>query len=82
MRFSKEMKVEEALRLHPRASEVFEAFGLPCIRCVVSERETITEAARLNGLDADAIVEELNRLPKGTEKEVGEDRQEVGKQRA
>lgn len=67
MPFNKGMRVEEALNLHPGAKAVFKARGLPCDVCIVAERETIAEAARLNGLDADAIVEKLNRLPETTE---------------
>ena len=52
----------KALEAHPKAKEIFLKYGLPCHRCWVAEVETIGAGARSEGLDGEAIVQEINHL--------------------
>jgi hybrid cluster-associated redox disulfide protein len=59
-KITKEMKIEEAMELCPRAPEIFAAHGLGCAVCLMSSAETIEEGASMHGVDVGAIVDELN----------------------
>jgi hybrid cluster-associated redox disulfide protein len=61
-RFEPGMVVMDILAAHPGAKDVLLAHGLPCHRCVVAERETLEQGCRPLGLDAQAIVRDLNAL--------------------
>ncbi len=52
----------DALEAHPKVKDLLLAHGLPCYRCWVAEVETIDVGARSEGLDGEAIVEEINQL--------------------
>jgi len=57
------MTIGDALRLHPRAGEVFAAFHLGgCSHCVINEQETIEEVTAGYGVDSNMLVEALNSL--------------------
>ncbi len=59
-KITKEMKIEEAMELCPRAPEIFAAHGMGCAVCLISSAETIEEGASMHGVDVGAIVDELN----------------------
>lgn len=59
-RITKEMKIEEAMELCPRAPEIFAAHGMGCAECLISSAETIEEGASMHGVDVGAIIDELN----------------------
>jgi hybrid cluster-associated redox disulfide protein len=61
--FSKDMAILEALELHPQAREVFARHDMACCLCVGADVETIEAGAIMHGVDADTVVEALNRLP-------------------
>ncbi len=62
MKFTKDMSIEEALRSHPRAIEVFQQFEMDCSDCLGATAESIESAAVMHGLDANDIVKQLNAL--------------------
>jgi hybrid cluster-associated redox disulfide protein len=62
-KFDGKMTIGEALRLHPRAGEVFAAFHLGgCSHCAINEQETIEEVTAGYGVDSNMLVEALNGL--------------------
>lgn len=61
-KFTPDMLIMDALELHEGAADVFESFGLPCLRCVVAEVETIEQGARSRGIAPDKILARLNSL--------------------
>lgn len=64
-RFDPEMKVGEALALHPSARWVFAAYHLGgCTHCAVSNEETLTQVAEGYGLSLDKLLSDLNSLLK------------------
>ncbi len=62
-KFEANMTIGDALRLHPRAGEVFAAFHLGgCSHCAINEAETIEEVTAGYGVDSNQLVEALNGL--------------------
>jgi hybrid cluster-associated redox disulfide protein len=65
-KFEANMTIGDALRLHPRAGEVFAAFHLGgCSHCAINEAETIEEVTAGYGVDSNQLVEALNGLLAG-----------------
>lgn len=62
MKFTKDMSIEEALRSHPKAIEVFQQFEMDCSDCLGATAESIESAAMMHGIDADDLVRQLNAL--------------------
>ena len=61
--FSADLTIQEVLRRHPRAAATLSRHHLPaCDGCAVRFDETLAEAAEAYGLDADALVRDLNKL--------------------
>ena len=62
-RFDAEMKVGDALALHPSARWVFAAYHLGgCTHCAVSNEETLTQVAEGYGLPLKKLLADLNSL--------------------
>jgi hybrid cluster-associated redox disulfide protein len=59
-KITKEMTITEALKLKPEIAPVLMSKGMHCLGCVISQGETVGQAADVHGLDADALVKELN----------------------
>ena len=64
---TKEMNILEAVQKHPVISNVFKRHGLGCVGCMVAAGETLGEGIAAHGLNADALIEEMNQLIKETE---------------
>lgn len=62
MQFTKGMSIQEALEAHPKAREVFVDHGMGCIDCMASTLESIELGANMHGVDAEALVKDLNEL--------------------
>ena len=66
-RFHKDMLVVQAIDAHPGAAEVFMRLGYRCIDkddwCVVIEKDTLAEAAKLHGKAPEELLAALNGLP-------------------
>lgn len=61
---TKEMNILEAVQQFPVISTVFKKHGLGCVGCMVASGETLGEGITAHGLDADALIEEMNILIK------------------
>jgi len=62
-KFSLDMKVGEAMKLHPKAQFVFASFHLGgCSHCAISEHETIEQVCYGYGIPPDDLLEALNSL--------------------
>ncbi|MDX8336988.1 MULTISPECIES: DUF1858 domain-containing protein [Cetobacterium] len=64
---TKDMNILEAVQKHPVISMVFKRHGLGCVGCMVAAGETLGEGISAHGLDADALIEEMNMLIKESE---------------
>lgn len=60
--FTKDMSIMEALQADPRAHDVFVAFGMGCIGCMGVGMETIEDGAKMQGIDPETVLAELNKL--------------------
>lgn len=62
-RFHGGMTVEEAMKLHPRAREVFAGFHLGgCSHCAIGEFETVEQICEGYGVPLETLLETLNSL--------------------
>ncbi len=57
---TKDMKINEVIRIKPRTLGTLMNFGLGCIGCPASQMETIEQAAAVHGLDVDFLIKALN----------------------
>jgi hybrid cluster-associated redox disulfide protein len=58
---SKKMSFAEIMEKHPEAIEALMEKGMHCCGCPMAMQETLEQGAAAHGLDADEIVEELNK---------------------
>ncbi len=60
---TKEMSIGEVIDKYPETAKVFEKyFGQGCFTCPGSRMENIAFGATMHGMEADTIVEELNKV--------------------
>nr|WP_307774481.1 DUF1858 domain-containing protein [uncultured Cetobacterium sp.] len=64
---TKDMNILEAVQKYPIITTVFKRYGLGCVGCMVAAGETIGEGVAAHGLNADAVIEEMNQLIKENE---------------
>ncbi len=62
MQVTKDTIIEDVLKAHPNAIQVFMKYNLGCIACMGATQETIEQGARMHGVDPEPIVKELNEL--------------------
>lgn len=63
-RFHAGLTIGEAIRVDPRAAEVFMSFHLGgCSHCMISEEETIGQVCAGYGVEVEALLEALNGMP-------------------
>lgn len=61
---TKDMKINEVIRVNPKAAEVLFEAGLMCIGCPMSMQETVREGCLAHGIGEkkiDEIIKELNK---------------------
>ncbi len=57
----KKMSFSEIFEKYPKAVEFFLEKGMHCIGCPMAQMESLEEGALAHGLNADKLVEELNK---------------------
>lgn len=63
--FTLDMKVGEAMQMHPKAQFVFASYHLGgCSHCAISEHETIEQVCYGYGIPPEDLLESLNSLLK------------------
>ncbi len=60
MAFTKDMTIGQVIMENQDTIPVLLNAGMHCLGCPSSQMETLEEAAMVHGLDADALVEQLN----------------------
>lgn len=58
---TKEMTIAQVLEENPDCAPVFMEFGMHCLGCAIAHGETVEQAAEVHGIDADALIEALNK---------------------
>ena len=61
-KITKEMGIMEIIEKCPEAGAVFAKYGLGCIGCAAARFENLEAGAKVHGVDADKMVEEINAL--------------------
>lgn len=61
-KITKETTIAEALKLKPEIAPILMSKGMHCLGCVIANGETIGQAAEVHGLNADELIEELNKI--------------------
>ncbi len=59
-KITKDMSIIDIVQNYPETLDVFAKYGMGCIGCAAAKFENLEAGARVHGLDADAIVEDLN----------------------
>ncbi len=59
---TKDITIGELLKENPHVAPILMASGMHCLGCPASQAESISEAAMVHGIDADALVEQINRF--------------------
>ena len=61
MQFNKDTRIGEILEKAPEKAEILLEIGMHCLGCPASQMETLEEACEVHGIDADELVEKLNK---------------------
>ena len=64
MAITKEMSIVDVVQQYPQTVEVFRNFGMGCLGCAAARFENIAQGAAAHGIDADALVADLNKAIK------------------
>lgn len=63
-KFTKNLTIGEALKMHDGVEAVLTGFGMHCFTCPFSQMETLEQAAMVHGVSIDLMIEKLNELLK------------------
>ena len=61
MKIEKTTLIGELLEAHPEKANILLEAGMHCLGCMAAHNETIEEACEVHGIDADELVELLNK---------------------
>ncbi len=61
MKIEKTTTIGEILQEAPEKAEILLEAGMHCLGCPASQMESIEEACEVHGIDADELVEKLNK---------------------
>ena len=61
MEFNKDTTIGEILEKAPEKADLLLEAGMHCLGCPASQMETLEEACEVHGIDADELVEKLNK---------------------
>ena len=64
---TKEMGIIEIVQKYPQTVEVFRNYGMGCLGCAAARFENVSQGAGAHGIDADALVEDLNKAIEAAE---------------
>ena len=57
---TKDMVIDDVIKLDERLGDVFMGFGMHCIFCHMGLEETVEEAANVHQVDVDFLIKKLN----------------------
>ena len=58
--FTKNTTIGELLSVYPECAPILMEIGMHCLGSPSAQMETLAEAARVHGIDADLLVEKIN----------------------
>jgi hybrid cluster-associated redox disulfide protein len=59
-KITKDMTFFEVMRTYPESVKVLQKYNLGCIGCMGAQNESLEQGANAHGIDADALVLDLN----------------------
>ncbi len=59
---TKDITIGELLRVNSEVAPILMSAGMHCLGCPSAQAESIEDAAAVHGIDADALVEQINRF--------------------
>jgi len=62
MLVTKEMTIEQVLKLNPATANIFMGMGMHCLGCAVASGESVEQAALAHGVDVSKLVDDLNKV--------------------
>lgn len=57
---TKEMTISQVLNMHRGTARIFMEFGMTCLGCPHATAESLEDACRAHGANADELVHQLN----------------------
>ncbi len=60
----KNMSISDVVNKYPETIPVLQSSGLGCIGCVAASGESIEQGLKAHGLDADKVINEMNKVIK------------------
>jgi hybrid cluster-associated redox disulfide protein len=60
MKATKDMLIVDLLQLDEKIASILMGYGMHCIGCMLASNETIEQASRAHGLDADGLINVIN----------------------
>lgn len=61
-RITKEMSIEEAIKVHPKVVDVLNKYHMGCFSCMGATAESLENGAQMHGVDVDQLLTDLNAL--------------------
>ncbi len=62
MKYHKDMTISQILFSDSRTIEIFHKYELNCLNCLAADNETLEIACRVNDIDEENIIEDLNNI--------------------
>lgn len=60
MQIKKDMTIGELLEVAPEKADILLEAGMHCLGCPASKAETIEEACKVHGINAEELIKKLN----------------------
>lgn len=60
MQATKDMLIQQVIELDEGTAEILMSSGMHCLGCAMAHGESIEQACAVHGIDADALVGEIN----------------------
>ncbi len=60
MQATKDMLIQKVIELDEGTADILMNSGMECIGCAMAHGETVEQACAVHGIDADALVSEIN----------------------
>lgn len=61
MKITADMSIGEVVRKYPQTIETFINYGMGCFGCAAARFENIKQGTQVHGIDADALIADLNK---------------------
>ncbi len=60
MQATKDMTIQKVIELDEGTAEILMNSGMHCLGCAMAHGETVEQACSVHGIDADALIEQIN----------------------